>query len=135
MSKLQEKKMKKAIYSDNAPKAVGPYSQAILTGNLVFTSGQIAIDPGSGKLIEGGTQEQTRQVMANLSAVLKAAGTDLTKAIKATVFLHDINNFSKFNEVYGEYFPSNPPARSAFQVAALPLGAMVEIEMIATVAM
>ena len=126
--------MKKVIHSDKAPKAVGPYSQAILTGNLVFTSGQIAIDPGSGKLIEGGIQEQARQVMANLSAVLKAAGTDLTRAIKATVFLDDINNFAEFNEVYGEYFPSNPPARSAFQVAALPLGAMVEIEMIATVA-
>jgi 2-iminobutanoate/2-iminopropanoate deaminase len=133
MSKLQEKKMKKVIHSDKAPKAVGPYSQAILTGNLVFTSGQIAIDPGSGKLIEGGIQEQARQVMANLRAVLKAAGTDLARVIKATVFLHDINNFAEFNEVYGEYFPSNPPARSAFQVAALPLGAMVEIEMIASV--
>jgi len=125
--------MKKVIHSDKAPKAVGPYSQAILTGNLVFTSGQIAIDPGLGKLIEGGIQEQARQVMANLSAVLKAAGTDLTRAVKATVFLADINNFTEFNEVYSEYFPSNPPARSAFQVAALPLGAMVEIEMIATV--
>ena len=125
--------MKKVIHSEKAPKAVGPYSQAILTGNLVFTSGQIAIDPGSGKLIEGGIQEQARQVMANLSAVLKAAGTDLTRAVKATVFLDDISSFTKFNEVYGEYFSSNPPARSAFQVAALPLGAMVEIEMIATV--
>ncbi len=125
--------MKKVIHSDKAPGAVGPYSQAILTGNLVFTSGQIAIDPGSGKLIEGGIQEQARQVMANLSAVLKAAGTDLNRAVKATVFLSDINDFAEFNEVYGEYFTSNPPARSAFQVAALPLGAMVEIEMIATV--
>jgi 2-iminobutanoate/2-iminopropanoate deaminase len=126
--------MKKVIHSDKAPKAVGPYSQAILTGNLVFTSGQIAIDPGSGKLIDGGIKEQARQVMANLSAVLEAAGSDLTRAIKATVFLNDIKNFSEFNEVYIEYFPSNPPARSAFQVAALPLGAMVEIELIATVA-
>jgi len=86
-----------------------------------------------GKLIKGGIQEQTRQVMANLSAVLEAAGTDFTRIVKATVFLDDINNFAEFNEVYSEYFPSNPPARSAFQVAALPLGAMVEIEMIATV--
>ena len=125
--------MKKIIHSDRAPGAVGPYSQAILTGKLVFTSGQIGIDPDSGKLVEGGIREQARQVMANLSAVLNAAGTDLAKVIKATVFLDDINNFSVFNEVYGEYFPSNPPARSAFQVAALPLGAMVEIEMIATV--
>jgi 2-iminobutanoate/2-iminopropanoate deaminase len=100
----------------------------------VFTSGQIAIDPGSGKLIDGGIKEQARQVMANLSAVLEAAGTELTRTIKATVFLNDIKDFSEFNEVYSEYFPSNPPARSAFQVAALPLGAMVEIELIATVA-
>jgi len=125
--------MKKTVHSDKAPQAVGPSSQAILTGNLVFTSGQIAIDPGSGKFVEGGIREQVRQVMANLSAVLKAAGTDLSKVIKATVFLNDINNFNEFNEVYGEYFSSDPPARSAFQVAALPLGAMVEIEMIATV--
>ena len=125
--------MKKVIHSDKAPGAVGPYSQAILTGNLVFTSGQIAIDPAVGKFIEGGVQEQTRQVMANLSAVLEAAGTDFSRVVKATVFLDDINNFAEFNEVYSEYFPSNPPARSAFQVAALPLGAMVEIEMIATV--
>ena len=125
--------MKKVIHSDKAPKAVGPYSEAILTGNLVFTSGQIAIEPGVGKLIKGGIQEQTRQVMANLSAVLEAAKTDFSMVIKATVFLDDINNFAEFNEVYGEYFPSDPPARSAFQVAALPLGAMVEIEMIADV--
>ena len=125
--------MKKVIHSDKAPKAVGPYSQAVLSGNFVFTSGQIAIDPGPGKLIEGGIQEQTRQVMANLSSVLEAAKTDFSRVVKATVFLNDINNFAEFNEVYSEYFPSNPPARSAFQVVALPLGAMVEIEMIATV--
>ncbi|MBW2615001.1 MAG: RidA family protein [Deltaproteobacteria bacterium] len=123
--------MKKPIHSDKAPKAVGPYSQAILTGNLVFTSGQVAIDPGPGKLIKGGIQEQTRQVMANLSAVLEAAGTDFSRVVKATVFLIDINDFTRFNEIYSEYFPSDPPARSAFQVAALPLGAMVEIEMVA----
>jgi len=133
MSKLQEKKMKKAIHSAKAPGAVGPYSQAILTGNLVFTSGQIAIDPAAGKLIEGGIREQTRQVMANLSAVLEEAGTDLTMAVKATVYLSDINKFAEFNQIYSEYFPSDPPARSAFQVAALPLDAMVEIELIATV--
>ena len=126
--------MKKVIHSDKAPEAVGPYSQAILMENFVFTSGQIAIDPAVGKLIEGGIQEQARQVMANLSAVLKAAKTDFSRVVKATVFLDDINNFAEFNEVYSEYFPSDPPARSAFQVAALPLGAMVEIEMIATVA-
>jgi 2-iminobutanoate/2-iminopropanoate deaminase len=125
--------MKKVIHSEKAPEAVGPYSQAIVSGNLVFTSGQIGIDPGSGKIVEGGIREQARQVMANLSAVLEAAGSGLSNVIKATVFLDDIKNFADFNEVYSEYFPSDPPARSAFQVAALPLGAMVEIEMLAFV--
>ena len=125
--------MKKVIHSEKAPGAVGPYSQAIVSGNLVFTSGQIGIDPGTGKIVEGGIREQARQVMANLSAVLEAAGYGLPNVIKATVFLDDIKNFADFNEVYSEYFPSEPPARSAFQVAALPLGAMVEIEMLAFV--
>jgi 2-iminobutanoate/2-iminopropanoate deaminase len=100
---------------------------------MVFTSGQIALDPQTGKLVEGGIEEQTRQVLANLEAVLKAGGSTLSKVIKATVFLDDINNFSAVNKVYAECFPSDPPARSAFQVAALPMGAMIEIEMIAMV--
>lgn len=123
--------MRKAIHTDKAPKAVGPYSQAIQTDGLLFTSGQIPLDPVSGKLVEGGIEDQTRQVMANLKAVLRAAGSDFDQVVKATVFLTDINEFAAFNAVYAHYFPSEPPARSAFQVAALPLGARVEIEMVA----
>jgi 2-iminobutanoate/2-iminopropanoate deaminase len=123
--------MKKIIHTERAPKAVGPYSQAVSTGNLLFTAGQVAIDPATGKLVEGGIREQTRRVMENLKAILMEARTDFSKVVKSTVFLQDIKNFSDFNQVYAEYFPSEPPARSTFQVGALPLGAMVEIEMIA----
>lgn len=123
--------MKKVIHTDKAPKAVGPYSQAVSTGNLLFTAGQVAIDPATGKLVEGGIRDQTRQVMENLRAILTAARTDFTKVVKSTVFLQDIKTFANFNQVYAAYFPSEPPARSTFQVGALPLGAMVEIEMIA----
>jgi 2-iminobutanoate/2-iminopropanoate deaminase len=123
--------MRKIIHTEKAPKAVGPYSQAISTGNLLFTAGQVAIDPATGKLVEGGIQEQTRQVLENLKAILTAARTDFSKVVKSTVFLQDIKHFADFNQVYAEYFPSEPPARSTFQVGALPLGAMVEIEMIA----
>ncbi len=123
--------MKKVIHTDKAPKAVGPYSQAISTGNLLFTAGQVAIDPATGKLVEGGIRDQTLQVMENLRAILTAARTDFTKVVKSTVFLQDIKTFADFNQVYAAYFPSEPPARSTFQVGALPLGAMVEIEMIA----
>lgn len=125
--------MRKIIHSNDAPKAVGPYSQAVKTGNLLFTSGQLPIDPETGKFVEGGIAEQTRQVLKNLQAVLDAAGTNFSKVIKSTVYLSDIRNFSAFNDVYAEFFPEMPPARSAFQVAALPLGAMVEIEMIVEV--
>jgi len=123
--------MRKIIHTEKAPKAGGPYSQAISTGNLLFTAGQVAIDPATGKLVEGGIQEQTRQVLENLKAILTAARTDFSKVVKSTVFLQDIKNFAEFNQVYAEYFPSEPPARSTFQVGALPLGAMVEIEIIA----
>ena len=123
--------MRTVIHSDVAPKAVGPYSQAIRAGNFIFTSGQVALDPVSGKLVGETIEIQSKQVMENLKAVLEAAGSDFSKVVKATVFLDDIVNFAKFNLVYGEFFPVDPPARSAFQVAALPLGAMVEVEMIA----
>ena len=122
--------MRKVIHTEKAPKAVGPYSQAISTGNLLFTAGQVAIDPRTGKLVEGGIKEQTRQVMENLKAILTEAQTGFSKVVKTTVFLQDIKTFADFNQVYGEYFPSQPPARSTFQVGALPLGALVEIEMI-----
>ncbi len=123
--------MKKVIKSDKAPQALGPYSQAIQAGDYLFTSGQVAIDPDTGKLVKGGIQEQARQVMENLNAVLESAGADFSMVVKATVYLADINDFAELNGVYGKYFMSDPPARSAFQVAALPLGAMVEIEMVA----
>jgi 2-iminobutanoate/2-iminopropanoate deaminase len=123
--------MRKVIHTDRAPKAVGPYSQAIQTGNFVFTSGQIGLDPATGKLVKGGIKEQARQVMENLKAVLEAADTDFSGVVKTTVFLKDMNDFIHFNEIYAEYFPSEQPARSTFQVAALPLGAMIEIEMTA----
>lgn len=125
--------MKKVIHTDKAPKAVGPYSQAVRTGNLVFTAGQIPIDPATGKLVQGGIKEQAHRVLENLKAVLEAAGTDFSRVVKCTVFLDDLKNFAEFNEAYGEYFTSDQPARSAFQVAGLPLGAKVEIEMVAFV--
>ncbi len=123
--------MKKTIHTDNAPKAVGPYSQAVLFENLIFTAGQIALDPLSGKLVPGDIREQTHQVMKNLKAVLAESKAIFSNVIKATVFLNDMDNFSQFNEVYATYFTENPPARSTVQVAGLPLGAMVEIELIA----
>lgn len=123
--------MRKPISTDKAPAAIGPYSQAIRADGLVFTSGQIPIDPATGKMVEGGIEEQTRRVMNNLCAVLEAAGTDLSRVVKTTVYLADIGDFSTVNTVYGGFFPVDPPARSAFQVAALPLGARVEIEMVA----
>jgi len=123
--------VRKVVHTDRAPKAVGPYSQGICAGDYVFTSGQVGLDPATGKMVEGGTTAQARRIMENLRAILEAANSDFSKVVKVTVYLSDINDFSAFNEVYSEYFPSDPPARSAFQVAALPLGALVEIEMVA----
>jgi 2-iminobutanoate/2-iminopropanoate deaminase len=126
--------MRKVIHTENAPKALGPYSQAIQSGQLLFTSGQVGIDPKTNKLVEGDIRVQTRQVMENLKAVLTAAGSDFSKVLKSTVFLADMKDFTAFNEIYGSYFSAQPPARSTFQVAALPLGARVEIEMVAETA-
>ena len=123
--------MRETVHTDQAPEAIGPYSQAVKTDRLIFTSGQIAIAPETSQLVPGDVREQTRQVMKNLQAVLKAAGSSLTQVVKATVFLADIRDFAAFNDVYATYFSSDPPARSAFQVAALPLGALVEVEMVA----
>jgi 2-iminobutanoate/2-iminopropanoate deaminase len=122
---------REVISTDKAPAAVGPYSQAVRTGDFVFAAGQVAIDPAAGKLIEGDVAAQTRQALTNLSAVLEAAGSSLDRVVKTTVFLKDINHFKTMNAVYAEFFPSDPPARSAIEVAALPLGALVEIEAIA----
>ncbi len=124
---------RKIIHTDKAPAAVGPYSQAVKSKRMVFTAGQIPLDPATGKLVEGGIEEQTRQALTNLKAVLKAAGSGMNAVMKTTVFLLDMGEFAAMNAVYAEFFPKNPPARSAVQVAALPLGARVEIEAIALV--
>ena len=121
------------VATDQAPAAVGPYSQAIRAGKLVFTAGQIPIDPATGKLVEGDIQVQTRRVLQNLQAVLEAAGTSLANVVKTTVFLQDMGNFKAMNEVYAEFFTQDPPARSAVQAAALPLGVDIEIEAIALI--
>lgn len=127
-SSLHEKKI---ITTDQAPKAIGPYSAGVSTGHLVFTAGQLGIDPNTGALAQGGVQGQTRQALNNLKAVLEAAGSKLSLVIKTTVFLQDIGEFGLMNEVYSTFFTENFPARSAFQVAALPKGAAVEIEAVA----
>ncbi|MCB9015895.1 MAG: RidA family protein [Lentimicrobiaceae bacterium] len=123
--------MKKVIYTDHAPKAIGPYSQAIEINGMLFISGQVPIDPETGKIVEGGIKEQTEQVMKNIGAILKAAGYDFQDVIKSTCLLSDMVNFTDMNEVYGRYYTENPPARAAYGVVRLPLGAMVEIETIA----
>jgi len=119
------------IKTEKAPAAVGPYSQAIRHGELIFSAGQIPLDPQTGKIVEGGIEAQTRQVLENLSAVLKAGGSGIDRVIKMTVFMTDLKLFTAMNTVYAEYFPHDPPARSAVQVSALPLGAMIEMEGVA----
>ncbi|MBC7265196.1 MAG: RidA family protein [Chloroflexi bacterium] len=121
------------ISTEEAPAAIGPYSQAIRIGQFVFTAGQIAIDPSTGQMVEGGIEGQTRQVLKNLSAVLQAAGTSLAQVVKTTVFLVDLGDFAAMNRVYAEFFPQEPPGRTTVQVVALPRGARVEIEAIAIV--
>lgn len=121
------------IQTDKAPAAVGPYSQATKSGGFVFTAGQIALNPATGKMIEGGVEDQTRQALKNLQAVLEAAGAGLDSVMKTTVFLADMNDFKVMNGVYSQFFTQTPPARSAVQAAALPLGAQVEIEAVALV--
>jgi 2-iminobutanoate/2-iminopropanoate deaminase len=119
------------ISTDKAPAAVGPYSQAVSRNGLIYSAGQIGLDPATGKLVEGGIQAQTRQALANLQAILEAAGASLNDVVKTTVFLQDMADFQAMNQVYAAFFGSDPPARSAVQVAALPLGALVEIEAVA----
>lgn len=121
----------KKLHSDKAPKALGPYSQAIVAGGLVFASGQVPIDPATGNFVEGGIKEQTKQSLTNVSNVLAEAGIDLSHVVKTTVFLSDMNNFAAMNEVYATFFSEPYPARSAVAVKTLPKGALVEIEVIA----
>ena len=122
---------KKVITSDKAPKAIGPYSVAIRTGDLVFTSGQLGLDPATGSLVPGGIEAETRQALTNLHHVLADAGSGLEQVVKTIVFLKDMAEFTKMNAVYAEFFAENPPARSTIQVAALPKGGTVEIEAVA----
>ena len=120
-----------AVHSDAAPKAVGPYSQGMKAAGFLFTSGQIPLDPATGKLVPGGIDEQTRRVLENLRAVLAAAGATFDDVVKTTIYLTNLSDFATVNTIYASYFGSTPPARSTVQVAALPLGASVEIDMIA----
>ena len=119
-----------AIHTEKAPKAIGPYSQAIKVGNLVFASGQVPIVPATGEFVEGGIKEQTRQSLTNAKAILEEAGTSLSKVVKTTVYLSDMANFAAMNEVYAEFFTQPYPARSAVAVKTLPKNALVEVESI-----
>lgn len=123
--------MKKVITSKNAPAPIGPYNQAILAGNTLYVSGQIALDPASGNMINADIVAETTQVMKNLKAILQEAGTDFTKVVKCSIFVKDLNNFATINGVYGEYFVSDAPARETVEVARLPKDANVEISCIA----
>jgi 2-iminobutanoate/2-iminopropanoate deaminase len=126
-----KKNMKQEVKTERAPQAIGPYSQAVIAGGFVFCSGQIAIDPASGELHTGGIEDQTRLVLKNLGAVLEAAGSSFDQVVKATVFLQDMNDFSRMNQVYADFFKAPFPARAAVQVARLPRDVKVEIEAIA----
>lgn len=123
--------MKDRVHTDSAPKAIGPYSQAIKANGLVFASGQIPLDPATMQIVEGGIREQTERVMNNLSAVLQAAGSSLDRVVKTTVFLADLADFADMNETYGRFFGDAPPARSTVQVSRLPRDVRVEIDVIA----
>ncbi len=122
---------KSIVYSENAPEPIGPYSQAVLSGNMVFLSGQIAIQKATGKIITENIEDETKQVMANLREVLLAAGMDFPNVVKCSIFLKDMNDFPKVNEVYGQYFSENPPARETVEVSRLPKDVHVEISCIA----
>lgn len=122
---------KKVVIAEGAPKAIGPYSAGILIGDFIFTSGQLGISPITGSIVEGGIEEETKQALENLNMILQAAGSNLRNVVKTTVFLKNMDDFAKMNEVYAKYFSEKYPARSAFQVARLPKDGLVEIEAIA----
>lgn len=122
---------RRVVSTEQAPQAIGPYSQAIVAGGLVFVSGQLAVDPATGQIVEGDIGGMTRRIFANLEAVLEAAGSSLAKVVKVTVFLADMNDFQSMNASYAEFFPESPPARSTVQVARLPRDARIEIEVVA----
>jgi 2-iminobutanoate/2-iminopropanoate deaminase len=121
------------VATDRGPKAIGPYSQAVKANGFVFLSGQIALDPKTQQIVEGSVALQTERVLANLKAIVEAAGSSLTRAVKTTVYLADMNDFAAMNEVYGRYFPKHPPARSTVGVARLPRNVRVEIDLIAQI--
>lgn len=121
----------RSILTDKAPAPIGPYSQAVTAGDFIFTAGQVPVDPAAGKVVEGDAAVQARQSLENLKAILEAAGSGMDRVLKVTVFLKDMNDFAKVNEVYAEYFREHKPARSAVQVAKLPLDVKVEIEAVA----
>jgi len=125
--------IKQIVQTDHAPKAIGPYSQAVIYQGIAYLSGQIPLDPASGQVVEGGIAEQTERVMLNLGRVLEASGSSFKQVLKTTVFLADMAEFPKMNEVYAMYFPNDPPARATVQAAGLPRGVRVEIECIAAV--
>jgi 2-iminobutanoate/2-iminopropanoate deaminase len=125
--------MKRIIATPRAPKAIGPYSQAVIAGKLVFLSGQGPLDPATNQLVKGDTADQTERVLENLKAVLEASGSSLAQVVKTTVYLKDLNDFKKMNEVYARYFPADPPARATIEAARLPLDTLVEIDAIAVV--
>ena len=124
--------MKKIVVSEKAPKAIGPYSVAVQIGQMVYTAGQIGLDPKTGEIVSGGIEAETRQVLTNLKNVLEDSGSSLGDVVKTTVFLRDMADFAKMNAIYGEFFSQNPPARSTIAVAGLPKGCGVEIEAVAT---
>ena len=125
--------MRQTVRTENAPAAIGPYSQAVVSGGFLFCSGQIPLDPATGKMVEGGIEEQTERVLRNLAAVLESGGGSLRSVVKTTVYLVDLSDFRGMNEVYGRFFPENPPARATVEVAKIPAGALVEIDAVASI--
>lgn len=128
---MEEKVAKEIVSTQKAPEAIGPYSQAVKSGGFVFCSGQVPLDPSSGELVEGSVADQTRRAMENLGSVLEAAGASFDSVVKVTAYLTDMGDFPEFNEVYGSYFESSPPARATVGVGSLPKGALVEVECVA----